>query len=71
MKNNITKFGLLALIWLVYIVPVTAGPVDPPGGEDPPYIDPTPIDNWLLMLVFAAIAIGSYFILKYRRKAMV
>jgi len=71
MKNKLIKSGLLLLMWLVYGLPVLAGPVDPPGGEDPPYIDPTPINQWEFMLIFAAIAVAAYFVMKYQRKAVV
>ncbi len=66
MKNNIYKYGLLAIIWMVYTLPVLAGPIDPPTDDDP--IDPVPVDNWMLLLLFAGITIGSYLLTRYRRK---
>ncbi len=69
MKNNIYKYGLLAIMWMVYTLPVLAGPIDPPTDDDP--IDPAPIDSWMMFLVFAGAALGMYFVMKYRRKAIV
>jgi len=72
MKNQILKFGLLAFLWMVYTLPAIAQPVDPPGEEDPfEPEDPTPIDNWMLLLILASVAVGVYFLMKHRRKAMV
>jgi len=70
MKNKILKYGISAIIWIVFTLPALAGPVDPPGGEDPPYVDPTPLDNWAILLVFAGIILGIYFVKKYRNMAM-
>jgi len=72
MKNRILKFGLLAFFWAAYTLPVLADddPNDPPGdGDDDP--SPAPIDNWILILVFAAVAVGFYFLYKQNRKAIV
>lgn len=67
MKNKILKYGFSAIIWFVFTLPILAGPADPPGEDDPSYIDPSPIDSWQFLLVFAGIISGVYFILKYRR----
>jgi len=66
MKNKILKYGL-AIVWLICMIPVTAGPVDPPGGDDPPFEDPTPIDNWVIALILAGIVLGIYYI-RFRKK---
>ena len=66
MKKYILK-SLLVLGWLIITVPALAMPGDPPGEGDPfPEDDPLPIDNYLLVLIFAAITIGTYWI--YRKK---
>jgi len=70
MKDKLTKSGLLAILWL-FTIPVLAGPVDPPGGDDPLPPDPTPVSQWEFILIFAAIAVAAYFIMKYQRKATV
>lgn len=70
MKMNVLKSGLLGILWMVYSLPILAGPVDPPGEDDPIYEDPTPIDNWMLLLLMGAVAVGIYFLVKYRRKSM-
>ncbi|MFA7687710.1 MAG: hypothetical protein WCY25_07585 [Moheibacter sp.] len=70
MKNNILKFALMTFFWVAYALPLMAGPEDPDPGDDPPWEDPTPIDNWMLALILAAAAVGVYFILKHRRKAI-
>jgi len=59
----------LAFMWLAYTFPAMAGPVDPPGEDDP--IDPAPINKWALILIMAAITIGIYVIMKYKRKAII
>jgi len=67
MKNRILKFGLLAFFWAAYTLPVFAqGPDDPDDGNDPQ----APIDNWILLLVLAGIALGIYFIIRNQRKAI-
>ena len=67
MKNNVLKFSLLALFFLTYTLPLMAQEDDEPGdpfaGDDPP----TPIDNWEILLVMAAMAVGIYFVSKYRK----
>ena len=55
---------------MVYTLPAIAQPVDPPTDDDP-LEDPTPIDNWILLLILASVAVGVYFLMKHRRKAMV
>ncbi|WP_143736567.1 hypothetical protein [Moheibacter sediminis] len=70
MKNNILRYGLPAFMWLVFSLPALAqfnNPGDPPTEDDP---DPAPIDNWMLILVLAGIALGAYLIIKYNRKAI-
>lgn len=65
MKRVIQKYGLLAFLWLAYTLPAFADPNDPDDGDDPPA---APIDNWLLLLILAGVALGIYFIMKYKRK---
>ncbi|MFA7687385.1 MAG: hypothetical protein WCY25_05935 [Moheibacter sp.] len=69
MKNNLLKFGLIAFFWVAYSLPLLAGPEDPDPGDDPPWEDPAPIDNGILVLILAAAAVGIYFLAKYRRKS--
>lgn len=72
MKNKLLKHGILMFLWLTYMLPVLAGPGGGDGdgeGEGDP--DPgTPIDNWMLLLILAGIAVGIYFIMKSKRKAV-
>lgn len=68
MKNNILKFSLLAIFALINTLPLLAGPGG--GGTDDDSEYPAPIDNWILLLVLAAVAVGTFFILKNRRKAI-
>jgi len=65
MKNKILKYGLV-IMWFICTIPVLAGPVDPPGEDDPPYIDPTPVDSRAILLVLAGIILGVYFVRKHR-----
>lgn len=58
MKNKIIRYGLPVLLWMVYTFPAIAQPVEPPTEEDPLEPDPTPIDNWILFLVFLSVALG-------------
>jgi hypothetical protein len=71
MKNLLRK-GLFILMGIFLAVPALAapgeGPGDPPGGPDP---DPTPIDNWMFILAFSALAVGIYFVVKSKRKSLV
>lgn len=67
MKNNILKYGLLAITWLATTIPALAFPGDPDDGDDPL---PAPVDNWILVLILAGAALGVYFILKYNKKAI-
>lgn len=67
MKNNLLKYGLLAIMWLVTALPVLAFPGDPDDGDDPL---PAPIDNWMIILVLVAASIGIYFTMKYNEKAI-
>ena len=69
MKSNFLKFGLIAFFALFYSLPALAqgSGGDEHDGEDP---DPTPIDNWVLFLVLAGVAVGAYFIMKNRRQAI-
>jgi len=69
MKNKILKYAL-AMVWLIYTIPAIAGPVDPPGGDDPPFEDPTPIDSWMVALILAGIVLGIYYI-RFRKKIQV
>ena len=67
MKNKIIKSGLVAFLWIAYIIPSMAGPVDPPADEDPMPEPGAPIDNWMFILVIAAAAIGVYFLWKKQK----
>lgn len=53
---------------LLYTNSLMAIPEDPPLDDDP--IEPAPIDNWLMLLVFVAIILGIYLVFKYQRKAI-
>lgn len=64
MKRKIHKYGLLAFLWLAYTLPAFADPNDPDDSDDPQ----APIDNWLLLLILAGVALGVYFIMKYKNK---
>ncbi|SMC85793.1 hypothetical protein [Moheibacter sediminis] len=64
MKRGIHKYGLLAFLWLTYTLPALADPNDPDDGDDPQ----APIDNWLLLLILAGVALGIYFIMKNKNK---
>lgn len=66
MKNNVLKYALLAMMSLMFTLPALAQN-EPPIDDDPP---PAPIDNWVLLLVMAAVALGIYFIMKYNKKAI-
>lgn len=68
MKIKIFKF-VCALIGMSASLPIMASddgdlPAEP--GADPA----APIDNWMLILVFAAITVAAYFIWKQKRKAI-
>lgn len=63
MKNKIFKYGLGVILWAVFTLPALAGPVDPPGEDDP--VDPVPIDNAMILLILAAVILGFYY-LKFR-----
>jgi hypothetical protein len=65
MKKYLLK-SILAICWLVISIPLMAGPGDPPGEGDPPFVDPTPIDNYVWILLLVALIVGSALI--YRRK---
>jgi len=69
MKKSILKYGASAIIWLVFTLSASAGPVDPPEGDDPPHEGYAPIDSWELILVMAAIILGIYFLVNHRKKA--
>lgn len=68
MKNNILKYTILTIMWLAFSIPALAGPGDPPIDDDP--VEPVPIDNWMLLLVLAGIALGAYLLVKHNRKAI-
>jgi|GEM_PF-525283 len=65
MKNNIFKYGLGAILWIVFTFPALAGPMDPPGEDDP--IDPAPIDSGIWLLIILAFFTGIYY-LKFNKK---
>jgi hypothetical protein len=69
MKNKILKSGFSVLAFLIFTLPILAqdDPNDPYAGDDP---HETPIDNWMLLLVFVALVIGIYFIVKARRNSL-
>ena len=72
MKNKISKYGLLAILWLVYTFPAMAFPGSPDSGENEQEMqDGTPIDNWELVLLVVAITIGFYFLMKHKKKITV
>lgn len=52
---------------MAYTLPAMAQPVDPPGEDDPIYQDPTPIDNWILLLL-AGSFIGIYCLIRHRKQ---
>ncbi len=58
MKNNIYKYGLLAIMWMVYTLPALAGPIDPPTDDDP---DPVPVDEWLPYLFSIGLLVGLFY----------
>lgn len=64
MKRGIQKYGFLAFLLLTNTLTVFAGPNDPDPSDDPA----APIDNWVMMLVIAGVALGVYFIMKYKNK---
>lgn len=70
MKNKLLKYGILTFLWFAYTLPALAGPgggdEDGEGEADPE----VPIDNWMLLLILAGIAVGVYFIMRSRRKAV-
>lgn len=70
MRKTILKYGLLATLWFVYTLPAMAGPGDPPA-DDSQEQEAAPIDNWVTLLIIAAIAIGIYFIVRYRKKQLI
>lgn len=61
MKKYIYKFMTIS-IWLMLMKPLWAGPLDPPGEDDP--IDPVPIDNWTLLLIIAGATVGAYYLMR-------
>ncbi len=67
MKNNILKFGLLALFFLAYTLPVMAD-LDNPPDYDEDNDPPAQIDNWVLILSFAGIVLGIYFLVQRQQK---
>jgi len=70
MKNNLLKYALLAIFALAYTVPAFAQGGPGGDGTDEGDMDPAPIDNWIVLLGVAAIAIGIYYINK-QNKAIV
>lgn len=69
MKNNLLKFGLMTFFAMFYSLPLMANPGGD-GGVGDEDEEPLPIDNWMLILLLAAIALGVYFTLKYNKKAV-
>ena len=67
MKNNILKHTLLTFMCIAFSLPALAGPNDPDDGGDPL---PAPIDNWIILLILSAAAVGIYFIMKHNKKAL-
>jgi len=70
MKNYIIKI-VLALNFIISSVPALAMPGDPPGEGDPPFEDPTPIDNYLWVLVFIAVCLGCALLAKSMQKSKI
>lgn len=70
MKNNFLKFGLMAFFMLSYALPTFAQPGGGGGGTDDESEYAAPVDNWVLFLVLAGIAVAAYFIMKNSRKAI-
>jgi hypothetical protein len=70
MKNKILKYSLVLFFWMVSLVYVRADfPLSPGSDEnEDEQLEETPIDNWQLVLMLAAITIGIYFLAKYRKK---
>ena len=67
MKNFVVKSGLSFLMWIIATLPMYAFPGPPDGGEDP--LPPeAPIDNWMFVLVLAAVAISVYFFINKKAK---
>lgn len=64
MKNNLLKFVLLTLTWIASTLPALAFPDDPDDTEDPL---PTPIDDWVILLVLIAVTLGIYFMMKHKK----
>ena len=67
MKKNILKYTLSAIFALAYTLPAFAQ--DGPGGDGADEEDPlpAPIDNWMILLAIAAIAVGVYYINKQNK----
>lgn len=69
MKHYLLKSIASVLFLCMYVFPVLAqeeDPNDPDAGDDPS----APIDNWMLILVMAAIVVAVYFIQKQRQKSI-
>jgi hypothetical protein len=64
MKNPILKI-ILVLNSIILAVPLLAFPGDPDGGDDPPFEDPTPIDQGFLILLLAGVIL--IFIVKHKK----
>lgn len=71
MKSNFLKYAFLSFFTLVYVLPTYAQPGGGGGGfEDDGEYEQAPIDNWMLILALAGIAIGIYMVTKYNKKAV-
>jgi len=67
MKNNLSKYGISAWVYLAYMLPLLAFPGDPDSYENEDEAQ-SPIDNWEMILIFAAISLGIYFLQHYRKR---
>lgn len=53
---------------MLFSIPALAQPGGPPLEDDPE--EPVPIDNWMMLLIFAGIFLGIYLVFKSQRKAI-
>ncbi|MFA7687868.1 MAG: hypothetical protein WCY25_08385 [Moheibacter sp.] len=67
MRNKIFKTILVVYLWGFYALSLKAQPTDPPGEDDPIYEDPTPIDQWMLVLLMMGVLIATYHFYYKRR----
>jgi hypothetical protein len=70
MKNFYLK-SVFFLSGIFISIPLLAFPGDPDGGDDPPFEDPTPIDNYMWVLVFIAVCLGCTLLAKSMQKSKI